>query len=689
MAVVTHMTGRRPTLSLVLARMRGRSPGLTTGLLGGVLAAGLGLGAFAVLVMALWVSSPYPDNGPQGALHVAAALWLLAHGVELTRTDTLTGAPVPVGVTPLLLVALPLWLLHRAARDAADADAVAAPRTAWASVLAGYLTVGTAAALYTSGGPLRPDWWSAVLCLPLLAGAAAGTGVWTAYGRPHGPLPAPLRRAFVTLCPASRRSPAALSAAFAADAGARLVAAVRAAGAGVAVLVGGGALLVAVSLVWHGGAARDAFVQLTDVWSGRFAVLLLCAVLVPNAAVWAAAYGLGPGFALGAGHTAGPLSAASPGPLLPPFPLLAAVPDAGTPMGWAATAVPVIAGVMIAWFVAIAAAPASANPDTVWACRRTASAALLAAGLCGAAFALLAALAGGPLGVAVLSDFGPVWWQTGPAAAAWTALTGVPAALVLRFCRHRGLRTSAARTATGAAASGAGVGAGAGTGPARRFGLGRPDRPEGAGANTAGPGSADGRAASARDVAAGDAVGPVRRAWPWRMPRRRAARVGTPSLARTTDLAPAKCATPDVPGAAPDAAPPAHASGEAHASGARKWPRLGRRPAASVPEAESEPGADDDPVTLEGAEADFEPYDFLPSGRPEASAWHDDLSPEARWAALRKASTPSAPPTPSAPSRGEDTDDAGGVETAEPEGRGGTGTPGEPDAPEAERAGPN
>ncbi|MZD59298.1 DUF6350 family protein, partial [Streptomyces sp. SID5606] len=132
---------------------------------------------------------------------------------------------------------------------------------------------------------------------------------------------------------------------------ARLGAATRAAGAGAAVLVGGGALLVAVSLVWHGGAAQDAFLRLTEGWSGRFAVLLLCLALVPNAAVWAAVYALGPGFVLGAGHVVGPFSSA-PAPLLPPFPLLAAVPQAGpgTPLHWAAGAVPLVAGVVVGWF---------------------------------------------------------------------------------------------------------------------------------------------------------------------------------------------------------------------------------------------------------------------------------------------------------------------------------------------------
>ncbi|WP_435224979.1 cell division protein PerM [Streptomyces sp. Tue6028] len=462
MAGVTHTTDRRPPLPILLVRLRDRSPGLGAGLLGGAIAAGLGLGSSAVLVMALWISSPYPDSGPGGALHVAASLWLLAHGVELIRTDTLSGLPMPVGVTPLLLLALPLWLVHRAARDAAE-EVRAAPATAWAGVVAGYLSVGTAAALYASGGALRPSWGWAAVCLPLLAAGAAGAGVWTAYGRPRGPLPPWASRV-------PRRLPAGPAAVVR-----RLVAvaerllggedrflggALRAAGAGTALLVGGGALLVAVSLVWHGGVARDSFLQLTDVWSGRLAVLLLCLALVPNAAVWGAAYGLGPGVVLGTGHVAGPLSVAAAGPrastdLLPAFPLLAAVPGEKGPFGWATGMLPVAAGATLAWFVVAAAVPQDGAAQEAWSRKRTAGAALLAAGLCGSAFGLLAALAGGPLGVAALTDFGPVWWQVGPAAALWAAAVGVPVAVGLRGRRvRRGPRVAAAG---GAPAAGAGL----------------------------------------------------------------------------------------------------------------------------------------------------------------------------------------------------------------------------------------
>ncbi|MET7680153.1 DUF6350 family protein [Streptomyces sp. NPDC005423] len=468
MAVVIPMTHRRPSLSPLLARLRDRSPGLSASFLGGAVAAGLGLGAFAVLVIVLWISSPYPDSGLGGALHVAAALWLLAHGVELLRTHTPSGVPAPLGVTPLLLLAPPVWLVHRAAREAtagmdgaggaggaddSEGPPPVAARTAWTGVTLGYLTVGTAAALYASGGALSPS-WRTVLCLPSLVAGVAGAGVWTAYGRPSEPvrnvlalLPAGLGRLLLGRLLRGERARL------------RLGTAARAAGAGTAVLVGGGALLLGVSLLWHGGAARASFQHLTEGVSGRFAVLLLCLALVPNAAVWAASYGLGPGFALGVSHAAAPLSSA-PGALLPPFPLLAAVPDAGpgTPLNWLAGLVPLAAGVTVGWFTATRATPAplptrppafvprrpnslsrkarypSADP---WTPGRTAANAALAALLCALAFALLAEWSGGPLGVAALARFGPVWWQAGAAALVWVAVVAVPTAVGLRAWRLR------------------------------------------------------------------------------------------------------------------------------------------------------------------------------------------------------------------------------------------------------------
>ncbi|MFJ2739117.1 DUF6350 family protein [Streptomyces sp. NPDC087440] len=400
----------------------------------GGLAAGLGLGAFAVLVMVLWISSPYPDAGAGAALHVAAGLWLLAHGADLVRTDTLGtlgGVAAPVGLTPLLCSVLPLWLAHRTARDACEEDEdgeegeeprdAASGWEAFGGVTLGYLLVGALAALYAAGGPLPATAGSVALHLPLVVGIAAAAGVWTAFGRPHGPLPhwvpAGVRRGL------SRP---------------RFAVAARAAGAGTAVLVGGGALVVGISLGWHADLAQESFVRLAGEWSGRFGVLLLALALVPNAALWGACYGIGAGFEVGAGATVSPLGAVGAS-AAPPFPLLAALPGEGrgTALNWAAAGVPLAAAVVVALMVVRVAAPAYAVREEAWGRRRTAGVVVLAGVACGALTAVLAAASGGPLGVERLAVFGPVGWVAGLGALGWVVLVGVPVALGVRAWRVR------------------------------------------------------------------------------------------------------------------------------------------------------------------------------------------------------------------------------------------------------------
>ncbi|MEV0847955.1 DUF6350 family protein [Streptomyces sp. NPDC049954] len=412
-----------------LARARERAPALVASLFGGAVAAGLGLGGAAVLVIGLWISSPFPDSGPGGALRFAAALWFLAHGTELTRQNGLTGASAPLGLVPLLLTVAPLWLLHRAAREAAEPPPdppmwapVSRPQgrgVAVAGVLTGYLATAGAAFLYALGGDPAPVPLSALVHVSLFAALAVASGVSAAHGWAD-----PLAR-------------------YAKGAGARawarpevLRAVYRAAGTGVLVLLGAGALLVAVVLVSDGAATRASFEGLTDVWSGLFAVLLLAVCLVPNAAVWAAAYCLGPGFLLGSGHVVAP-GASDPLPGLPPFPLLAGVPEAGggTPLSWAVFGFPVLAGLAVA---RVSGRAATAGARTVWTAGATAYAAAAAALLCGLGLAVLSSLAGGPLGTGALAEFGPVGWRVGAAAFGWTALLGVPGALGVRAWGLRG-----------------------------------------------------------------------------------------------------------------------------------------------------------------------------------------------------------------------------------------------------------
>ncbi|MEW2413595.1 DUF6350 family protein [Streptomyces sp. NPDC046866] len=400
-------------------RRRRRSPAAAACVLGGAVAAGLGLGFLAVLVIVLWISSPYPDSGPGGALHLAAGLWLLAHGAELVRYDTLSGVPAPVGMTPLLLIALPALLMRRAARlgsvpgDGSDAEEVLPASAVFSAVLCGYLGVGTFATVYAAAGPMPADPISAGWHVPLVAVLAAAGGVWAAKGRPLGPPPLP------------RRWPAGVRRALARP---RYALALRSGAAGALVLLGGGALILGASLVWHAAEVKGSFLALTDVWSGRFAVLLLALALLPNAVVWAAAYALGPGFALGSGAAATPLGFTG-SPALPRFPLLEALPPqgSGTLVTCATALVPLAAGAAVGWFAVRRAREVSGA--------ETALTAALGAVVCAVVLAGLAAASAGPLGSGELAEFGPVWWATGAAALAWTLPGGVVVAVSVHVWR--------------------------------------------------------------------------------------------------------------------------------------------------------------------------------------------------------------------------------------------------------------
>ncbi|WP_406512587.1 DUF6350 family protein [Streptomyces sp. NBC_00161] len=434
---MTQVTERGTLLPTALppapraAAGRRRSPAAAACVLGGAVAAGLGLGFLAVLVIVLWISSPYPDSGPGGALHLAAGLWLLAHGTELVRYETLSGVPAPVGVTPLLLVALPALLMRRAARlgsasgDGSDGDEVLPAGAVFSAVTCGYLSVGSLATVYAAGGPMPADPLSAAWHVPLVAVLAAAGGVWAAKGRPVGPLP--------RWVPGSVRRAVARP---------RYALALRAGAAGALVLLGGGALLVGASLAWHAAEVQGSFLALTGVWSGRFAVLLLALALLPNAVVWGAAYALGPGFALGAGATATPLGFAG-APALPRFPLLAALPPEGpgTLLTCATAGVPLVAGLAVGWFAVRRAREVSYG--------ETALTAALGALVCALVLAGLAAASSGPLGSRGLASFGPVWWATGAAAFAWTLLPAVPVAVAVHSWRTRPARQADASAMEG------------------------------------------------------------------------------------------------------------------------------------------------------------------------------------------------------------------------------------------------
>ncbi|MEV4744004.1 DUF6350 family protein [Streptomyces sp. NPDC049555] len=398
----------------------------STAFVGGVLAAGLGLGAFSMVVLAMWITSPYPDSGPGGALRIAADLWLAAHGAALVRTETLAGPAAPLALTPMLCALVPCTLLYRAARHALEPPEDMPPETpgpppraAFTAMAGGYLLVALAAVAYAWSSPVRPDALSTLLQLPLVTGAFVGAGVWTAAGRPGLPAPPFVRRAV----------PGRLRGWFTK---AHLAGVVRAAAITTAVLLGGGLLLVGGTLALHAGAAQEAFVQLAPRWSGRVALALASAALLPNAAIWAAAYGLGPGFTVGGGSLVAPLNPTPDRPLLPRFPLLAALPspgEAGPLVLAAAAALAAAAGIALAR----SAVPRRAAPRAGYGL--VAATATLGALLCGAVMTVLAYVSSGAIGNGTLASFGPLCWHTGAAAAAWSGAIGVPGALMVRWRR--------------------------------------------------------------------------------------------------------------------------------------------------------------------------------------------------------------------------------------------------------------
>ncbi|GGO52474.1 hypothetical protein GCM10012287_36890 [Streptomyces daqingensis] len=461
MSQVTH---RSPTLSPHSRTSARTQPSQAAWLFEGVIAAGLGLGSLTVLVLFLWIITPYPDTGADTALHVAADLWVLGHGSSLVRTETLSGAPAPVALTPLLLMVLPVWLLHRACVRALSAGeqrlgvpggtdrpepGFLAP-VGW--VAAGYLLTGALAVLFTSAAPVRADVLSAVVRLPLfvLCVAAAATLTGGARSAPNGDGTAPERAAEGAggaggatpagapgeAAPAGRPRPSYLLETVELV---RRLRPLRAALVTLAVLCGGGLLLTAGALLWNLDGVRESFPALAKAWPGRFAVLLLVVALLPNAAVWAASYGLGPGFVLGAGTPVGPFS---PGgdPGLPPFPLLAAVPADGAGGILACVlsgAVPLAAGVTAGWLVGRAAVPDGGRRPEAAGWRSTVCAVAVVACCCGAGLAVLAASSGGALGTRALAVFGPSWWLAGSSAAVWATVVGTPTALLVRAWRLR------------------------------------------------------------------------------------------------------------------------------------------------------------------------------------------------------------------------------------------------------------
>jgi hypothetical protein len=353
--------------------------------LGAAGAAGLGLLAITLLVLLTWATASGAGSSPLEATRLAASAWLLAHRVPLA---------LPVGelaLPPLGLTLLPVLLLVRCGGWVARTARVTTRGRAVQGVLAMAASYAVLLGLVSgvAAGTVVPSSLGALLAGWLVGMLAGGLGVLRGAG---------LLGSLVAALPL------------------RLRAVLEGSAACVAGLLAGGALVVGLSLVWHGDRAVHLVRALDPGIAGGVALCLIGLVYVPTAAAWGASYAVGTGFAVGAGTSVGPF--ATHLGAVPALPLLAGLPGNGTGMtaGALALVLPFAAGLCGGAVLGRRGSWETPEQAAMW------GALLGPAG--GLALAVVAWLSTGPAGPGRFAHVGPSPWQVGVAACFELAIAG-------------------------------------------------------------------------------------------------------------------------------------------------------------------------------------------------------------------------------------------------------------------------
>jgi hypothetical protein len=368
-----------------------RSP-LGPGMVAAAWAIGAGLVTLGIPVLLAWATDSRSGSGAAAATRSIGQLWLLAHGASMK---------VPggtIGMTPLGLVVLPLFLLHRAGRHGARSFGVDSLASGGRLVVAIAFPYGVAAALIATVSAthdVRPAPVQAVLGALLVGVVGATSGVVRAAGlaREACRLPARARRL------------------------------IRGTLVATASLLAAGSALSCLALLRHAGRASSLAAASDPGLVGGLALLVVGLVCVPNGAVWGAAWLTGPGFAVGVGTAVGPFGTTLGA--VPALPLFAALPSAPVPtwVGVLALAFPVAAGALGGIAVArrLSCPPGKAVVE-----------ALLLGPCAGVVMTALAWLSSGPLGGGRLADVGPSPWRVGLAVLVEVGAGAAAAAAVVR-----------------------------------------------------------------------------------------------------------------------------------------------------------------------------------------------------------------------------------------------------------------
>jgi hypothetical protein len=334
------------------------------------------------------------DRGFAHALQLGLASWLLGHGVPLTTSAG------PMGLTPLALTLLAGWRVARAGVHVSRAIGArhrGTPGQALAaagSVGLGYGLIGLLAAILLADGQPVVSPIDAGARLTIFGTLAALVGALPATGVLAGlldQLPTVLRDATRTGLVA-----------------ALLVLAAGAGAAGLAVATGG-------------GEASDMLGAYRTGVAGQAGLTLICLGYAPNAAVWAASYLLGPGFAVGTDSVVR-ITEVSVG-ALPAVPIFAGLPHGPVEgIGVGLLAVPLIAGMTAGWLLARHARRHTRRERIPLAWSSLLLAALLAGPVAGVTLGVTALVSSGPLGSGRLAEIGPTSWQV---AAVGTAVLAI------------------------------------------------------------------------------------------------------------------------------------------------------------------------------------------------------------------------------------------------------------------------
>jgi hypothetical protein len=381
---------------------------------------GIGLTVLTTITLVGWMAAPRTALGPglPGVFRTAVAFWLVAHHA---------GFSVPggrVGLLPLGLTVLPGALLYRsggwvlratgpAARTRVGVVHVALALAVPYTLLAGLLALAVRTRM------VAPSVWQALVACFLLAFAAGGMGAARALVASRGRRVRSGVGALLKLLPERPRS---------------VVMGVIGA---TSVLLACGAILVCASLAVHLASARSAYNVLAPGVVGGAILLLVELVYLPNAIVFAMAYAIGPGFSMGSG-TSVSVTGVFVG-AVPTFPPLAALPAPGPApaLSLVALAMPFVAGA-VAGTLTVRAMPSPVyEAAPLWG--------FLSGALTGVVTALLAAVAGGPLGGGRMATVGPCAWQVGLMAAMEVGVAAAIAAWVSNWLLLRRPRMDEAK----------------------------------------------------------------------------------------------------------------------------------------------------------------------------------------------------------------------------------------------------